>query len=168
MLVQLNVSVKNLIESFLAAHINHIIVLGVQVNNAQLSCLLSQGAYAEGLIFPPRLAETVGVPFRVRHDWRNVKVAAQRTMPPEQVCLWVNRSFWLRYTQLKLQGCLTSWVMGSNQLVISVPATFSIGVQSSPNCSRLSANNLVKSYTPWKKLTQQSSPVQCWATSSGV
>ena len=90
MLIQINIAVQDLIQRLLTTHIDHVVVLGVQVNDPELSRLLGQGADSERLILPPRLGETVSVPLRIRSDGWDVQVSAQRAMPPKQVGLWVN------------------------------------------------------------------------------
>ena len=83
MLVQVDVSVQNFVEGLLAAHVDHVVVFGVQVNDSEFSGLLSQSADSELLVLPPGLGKAVSVPLRVGLDWRDVQVPSQRAVPPE-------------------------------------------------------------------------------------
>ena len=74
----LRVTVKNLIETFIAGYLNSIVMFRQSVHDTDQSGALGQISDAvSGLIFPPRDGE-VGVPFTARICWRYVKESALR------------------------------------------------------------------------------------------
>lgn len=94
-LVKVDVAVENLVERLLAADVNHVVVLGVQVDDPELACLLGQGPDPERFVLPPGQSETVGVPLGVGLNRRDVQVTAERAVPPVQVRFGVNRALGL-------------------------------------------------------------------------
>ena len=95
MLIQLHVTVQNLIQSLLTADLDNVVVLGDHVNDSQFPRLFGQLADAQPDVFPPGQGEAGGVPLAVRDHGRDVQVTAHRTVPPDEVCGGVDGSLGL-------------------------------------------------------------------------
>ena len=151
----------NLIHSLLAANLNNVIGFGQLIDYSNFPRLIAQVANTKALVLPPWDWEAWWVPVRVGHQWGNVQVPASWTIVPLHISLWIHCHLWLLCVVVQpvwyvCSSCIKNrvylWLIKG--LLVSRWIFFWI--------------NCVRSYTCPLKLTQQSSAVQCFDTSSGV
>jgi len=95
--VQNEVTVQDLVDRFFRGYGEHVVVLRERVDNSDLPRAFRQAtdAVAE-LIFPPRVLDLTGIPFRVWTSGSDMQKAAHRTVSLLSASLWVNIHFWLK------------------------------------------------------------------------
>ena len=94
MSIKFKVSVKDFVDSFLTAALNHIISLSHLIENSNLTGLFAQVSNHESLVFPPGVFERFRVPAAIRHKWWNMQVSSLRAVVPKHVGDGAHGHFW--------------------------------------------------------------------------
>ena len=95
-LIELKVSVQDLVHGLLTAYLDGVVCLGELVEDPDLPGLLAQSANAEALILPPWSLEASWIPVRIWHKWWDVKVSSHGAIIPKDVSFWINCFLWLK------------------------------------------------------------------------
>ena len=124
MLVQLKVSVQDLVHGLLAANIDNVVSFGQLVKNSDFTGLLRKSTNAERTVTPPRGLEASWVPVGVWHQWWDVKVSTHGAIVPEHIGLRVHCHLWLLGVLIEpvrdvLSCCLDHW-LGSFKIDVSL------------------------------------------------